>query len=411
MDARGPARWRAAAARWLRAVRTLVAAALVDVVGVLLLLALLGSAVLCLVGVGLPLADRAAAGVRGLVDRRRRRAEPPIASPYPPLPVERGPRLRQLVTTPATWRDLAWLALPLRLVAAAGLLVLTYLTVQTLLLSLLWLVLPVERVGSLGMAVTGFGTAALGVVNAVLLGIVAALAPTALLRGDAWLARWLLGASAATRLTARVESLAAARHAAVDASAVELRRIERDLHDGAQARLVAMGMTLGMAESSFDTDPALARALVGDARGEIQTALGELRDLVRGIAPPLLAERGIVGALEAMTHTSSIPVVLDARLGRRLARPVETAAYFTVVEALTNAAKHSGADTIRVTILDRGDALALQVRDDGRGGADPLGGSGLRGVQSRLAPFDGTLRISSPPGGPTVVDVELPCGS
>jgi signal transduction histidine kinase len=170
-------------------------------------------------------------------------------------------------------------------------------------------------------------------------------------------------------------------------------------------------MNLGIAEDLLDSDPAQARAILTEARAGAHLALTELRGLVRGIHPPLLAERGLAGALQAVVRASPVPVDLDARLDRRLAPPLESAAYFVLVEAVTNAVKHSGSARIRLTVDDRGSALLLRVADDGRGGADPLRGSGLRGIERRLAAFDGTLRVSSPAGGPTVVEAELPCAS
>jgi signal transduction histidine kinase len=237
------------------------------------------------------------------------------------------------------------------------------------------------------------------------------LLPPYLIRAEARFARWLLAPTAAARLSARVEQLTETRAEAVDASAAELRRIERDLHDGAQARLVALSMNLGMAEDLFDADPAVARTMLADARAGARTAMSELRDLVRGIHPPLLADRGLPGAVQALALASPIPVGLDQRLPRRLAAPVESAAYFVVAEALTNAIKHSGAERIAIQMLDDGQRLRLCVRDDGRGGADPAGGTGLRGIERRLAAFDGTVRVSSPAGGPTEIIMELPCAS
>ena len=176
-------------------------------------------------------------------------------------------------------------------------------------------------------------------------------------------------------------------------------------------RLVAMSMSLGMAEDVIDADPAGAKAMLAEARVSAGAALSELRDLVRGIHPPVLADRGLVGAVRALALSSSIPVDLDLRLDRRLAVSVESTVYFVVAEALTNAIRHSGAGRVLITMTDDGSTLRVTVRDEGRGGADPSRGSGLRGIQRRLSTFDGRLRISSPPGGPTVLDMELPCES
>jgi signal transduction histidine kinase len=178
-------------------------------------------------------------------------------------------------------------------------------------------------------------------------------------------------------------------------------------------RLVALTMNLGMAEDAIEADPAGAKALLAEARASASAALSELRDLVRGIHPPVLADRGLVSAVQALALTlaSSIPIELELRLDRRLGAPVESAAYFVVAESLANAVRHSGAHRIQVSVVDSGPALRITVRDDGRGGANPARGTGLRGIQRRLSAFDGTLRIASPLGGPTVLDMELPCAS
>jgi signal transduction histidine kinase len=237
--------------------------------------------------------------------------------------------------------------------------------------------------------------------------------PRHLLAGQARLAGALLGPTSAARLSTRVDRLTAARAAAVDASAVELRRVERDLHDGAQVRLVAATMSLGMAEDAIDADPAGAKALMAEAKAGLGAALTELRDLVRGIHPPVLADRGLAGAVQALVLAvaSGIPIELDLRLDRRLTAPVESAAYFVIAESLANAVRHSGARRIHVAVADADRALRIIVRDDGHGGADPSHGTGLRGIQRRLSAFDGSLRIASPAGGPTVLDMELPCAS
>jgi signal transduction histidine kinase len=234
--------------------------------------------------------------------------------------------------------------------------------------------------------------------------------PRHLVRGQARLAAALLGPTATARLSARVTRLTATRAAAVDASAAELRRIERDLHDGAQVRLVAMAMNLGVAEDVIDADPAGAKALLAEAKASAGAALTELRDLVRGIHPPMLADRGLAGAVQALALDSAIPVDLELRLDRRLSPPVESAAYFAIAEALANAIRHSGAQQVQISLTDQGTALSITVRDDGRGSADPAQGTGLRGIHRRLSTFDGSLHITSPSGGPTVLQMELPCG-
>jgi signal transduction histidine kinase len=197
----------------------------------------------------------------------------------------------------------------------------------------------------------------------------------------------------------------------VDTQAAELRRIERDLHDGAQARLVALGMSLALAEERLSRDPDGARALLSEARTASSDALAELRDLVRGIHPPVLADRGLAGAVQALALAAPMPVTVLAEMEGRLPAPVESAAYFALAEALTNVVKHSAASHATVTVRRSGDLLELAVSDDGIGGADPSRGTGLHGIARRLSAFDGTLAVESPPGGPTELAMVLPCAS
>jgi signal transduction histidine kinase len=210
-------------------------------------------------------------------------------------------------------------------------------------------------------------------------------------------------------LKERVQVLTDTRAEAVDAQAAELRRIERDLHDGAQARLVSLSMNIGLAEELIRRDPEAAIKLLEEARESSGTALTELRHLVRGIHPPVLAERGLGGAVQALALAVPAEIAVDVEIDGRLEAPVESAAYFAVAEVLANIAKHSGARTAWVHIRHHDDRLTIGLGDDGVGGADPVGGTGLRGIERRLAAFDGTMTVSSPPGGPTVVTMELPC--
>jgi signal transduction histidine kinase len=195
----------------------------------------------------------------------------------------------------------------------------------------------------------------------------------------------------------------------LDAQAAELRRIERDLHDGAQARLVSLGMAIGLAEEMVDRDPKAARKLLAEARESSGIALVELRHLVRGIHPPVLAERGLDGAVRALAARLPVPTTVDVDLPGRAATPVESAAYFAIAEALANLSRHSHAHQAWVNLTYTDGLLFMTVGDDGSGGADPRRGTGLRGIERRLAAFDGTMTLSSPPGGPTVVTMELPC--
>ncbi|XNL82798.1 sensor domain-containing protein [Actinomadura madurae] len=221
--------------------------------------------------------------------------------------------------------------------------------------------------------------------------------------------RAVLGPTRKSELALRVQHLTETRSDAVDASAAELRRIERDLHDGAQARLVAMGMSLGAIEHLLDKDPEKARTLLAETRASSAKALHELRDLVRGIHPPVLADRGIGDAVKALALDHPMRVEVSADLPARPEPPVESAAYFAVSEILTNAAKHSGASRVWVDMRYERGMLRISVTDDGRGGASLDGGGGLRGIERRIGTFDGVLALNSPVGGPTIVTMELPC--
>ncbi|HEY4190253.1 MAG TPA: sensor domain-containing protein [Candidatus Limnocylindrales bacterium] len=206
------------------------------------------------------------------------------------------------------------------------------------------------------------------------------------------------------------ERLRDSRAAALDLEASELRRIERDLHDGAQQRLVSLAIDLGRAEERIDSDPVAAKAIVADARSQARLALAELRDLVRGSMPAILVDRGLDAALASVAAACPVSTALVSTLepGERLAPNVERAAYFVVVEALANVAKHSGAHRCEVALRRDPWALVVEVRDDGTGGAVVDPGGGLAGLRDRAQALDGTLVVSSPPGGPTVLRVELP---
>jgi signal transduction histidine kinase len=223
--------------------------------------------------------------------------------------------------------------------------------------------------------------------------------------------RQVYGDERERELTERVETLTETRRGALDVQAAELRRIERDLHDGAQARLVALSMQLGRAEEGLADRPEIA-ALVRQARAEATAANAELRDLARGIAPPVLTDRGLAAAVEALGTRAPIPVTVDAaKLARRPPPVVESAAYFVVAESLTNVAKHAPGASAAVTLRLEGDTLAVAIADDGPGGADVTAGSGLDGLRRRVAALDGEMKIVSPAEGGTRIEVRLPCGS
>jgi signal transduction histidine kinase len=208
-------------------------------------------------------------------------------------------------------------------------------------------------------------------------------------------------------LRARIDMLTHTRRQAVDAQAAELQRIERDLHDGAQARLVALTMQLGRAELRVD-EPEEVRRLINDAQHEAHHAIAELRDLARGIVPPLLAERGLVAAVQSLAARYGLGTEIEAGTHRRVAPAVESAAYFVIAEALTNTAKHAAAKRSWVRLTDERRALSVVIGDDGRGGADPRG-SGLAGLRARVEALDGRLSVDSASGAGTIVEVSIPC--
>src|SRR6516162_10085100 len=238
---------------------------------------------------------------------------------------------------------------------------------------------------------------------------------SALMAFGAWLApRTIVAHLRATPgpdpdLAGRVQRLTETREHAVDAAAAELRRIERDLHDGAQARLVALGMNLRAVERVLPTSPNAALALVAEARETSVRALNELRDLIRGICPPVLADRGLGHAVHALVLDTPLPTALEIDLPGRPSPPVESACYFAIAEALANTVKHAGARSAQIRIRHSAGLLRIEVSDDGIGGADPALGTGLQGVERRLGTFDGILAVNSPPGGPTMIVMELPC--
>src|SRR3954452_23001655 len=221
---------------------------------------------------------------------------------------------------------------------------------------------------------------------------------------DRTVARWGLSAS-------KLATLRETQARSVDIAMSDRRQIERDLHDGAQQRLLSLGMDLGMALEKFETDPEAARGLVGDAHAELQRAMAELRNLARGIHPAVLTDRGLDAALSALAARSTVPVHLDVRLADRPPASVEATAYFIVAEALTNAARYANAKSVHVHVRDVDDRLKIEVTDDGVGGAEQRPGGGLAGLADRASSLEGTLQGSSPAGGPTVLVAELPCAS
>jgi signal transduction histidine kinase len=227
--------------------------------------------------------------------------------------------------------------------------------------------------------------------------------------GDTAVARGLLG-SGREQLTARIGELESSRAKVMDAAEAERMRIERDLHDGAQQRLVSLAMDLGRAKAKFGTDPDGAAAIVGQAHDQAKEALAELRNLVRGVHPPVLSDRGLDAALSGLAALSPVPVTVSVELPSRPPAAIEAIAYFVVAEALTNVAKHAHANHARVLVVRVGGQLSVEISDDGVGGADPSG-QGLSGLAARVAGVDGRFRVTSLAGGPTTLEVTLPCGS
>ncbi|MEU1202227.1 sensor domain-containing protein [Streptomyces sp. NPDC005813] len=378
------------------------------------------SLVLVPLGVGVVTTPWVLTGVRSFANARRVVAAQwygtRIPAVYRPVPAGAGPWTRcfGMLGDPATWRDLGWLLFDMTVgfvtALLPGALLLYPLEGFALALGLWRVFTDGTHVGWWYgfVPVSGQGTALLA--GALAAGLLIAgyhLSPP-LLRLHFRLTRSVL-ASGQGELAERVRVLTETRRDAVDTSAAELRRIERDLHDGAQARLVAMGMDLGTIEALIDKDPARARELLAQARRSSADALTELRDLVRGIHPPVLAERGLADAIRALALRLPLTSEVDAELAGRADAPVESAAYFAVSEVLTNTVKHSGADRVWVDLHHTDGMLRIAVTDNGRGGARIGTGSGLSGIERRLGTFDGVLAVSSPAGGPTMVTMEIPC--
>ncbi|MFH8340908.1 sensor histidine kinase [Streptomyces sp. AM6-12] len=402
----------------LAAVRGLVLALITLPFGIAFLVLTLLSLAFIPLGIGLLTTPLVLTGVRALADVRRRLAAEwcgvPIRAVYRPIPRGTNPWTRAftMLGDPQTWRDVRWLPVDMTAGFFTALLpaVLLFYPVEGLMLPFgLWR--AYAQGGTYWYAfvpVSGEGGAIVaGLLALVILRVALRFTP-GLLTAHFRLVRAVLG-NGEGELVERVRVLTETRRDAVDTSAAELRRIERDLHDGAQARLVAMGMDLGTIEMLLDKDPAQARQLLTQARRNSADALEELRDLVRGIHPPVLAERGLGDAVRALALRLPLPAEVTVELPGRADPPVESAAYFAVSELLTNAAKHAGADRIWVDLHHTDGRLRITVTDNGRGGAAVGAGSGLAGVEKRLGTFDGVLAVSSPAGGPTMVTMEIPC--
>ena len=428
-------------------------AILAPLAGIPLFVASLVSIALLPVGIGVFLAPEALLGVRGMARRARRLAWDwhgvEIAEPYRPRLAEdtKGlighlQRCRWLLTDPATWRDLRWLIVNVPVGLVLGLLP-TALVVTGIqfVVTAPWIIPSAPHTLPFILLPLLFGLALLAADARLGLG-------ARIGRANALLSAALLAPSSQA-LAARVERLTESRAQVIDSSAAELRRIERDLHDGAQARLAALGMSIGLAEQLVHDRPDEAVQLLAEARATSDQALADLRTLVRGILPPVLVERGLEGAVRALSVSMPVPVDVHFDLPTPLPAPQESALYFAIAEALGNVVKHSQANHARVTARhagtgadhdnDRdndhhrsnsnpgggrggnrvgrpgdghvGSRVVVEIGDDGVGGADRERGSGLAGVATRLAAFDGVVVVDSPVGGPTLITLELPCAS
>ncbi|MEV7421728.1 MULTISPECIES: sensor histidine kinase [unclassified Streptomyces] len=361
--------------------------------------------------VTLPLLPRTARGARRLAAFERRRTGRYLDTTIPaPRPVG-GDDIGDVLASPDTRRDVSWLALHATFGLLTGLLAVASPAgvVQNLVTAAFWPLLP-SATTTLDQPVESWGGAGLALATAAGYGLFGAvLVPP--------LARWYARVSAARlappkpTLVERLAEVTATRAAALEAHGTELRRIERSLHDGTQNRIVAVVMHLGMVERALRRDPESALPMILTAQDAATDALSELREVVRQIYPPVLTDRGLRGAVAALAAHCAIPCALTADQElRRAPAAVEAAAYFVVAEALTNAVKHSGARQITVSLRTERDRLTVEVSDDGHGGADGTRGSGVVGIQRRVAAFDGTTLLHSPPGGPTVLRADIPLG-
>lgn len=405
---------RARAKACLDGVEHLVGGVGTAILALLALLGLLFVAALCLLGVGLALVPAALRGLRVVADRERDRLSrwgPEIIGPEP---VPSG--WRAALRDPDVRRELRWLPVHSTLGLMLPLIGLTlpFSALRDLTFPLWWYLLPPGEAGGAGLSLwevndltDALWIAPVGVGWAVL----AVTVMPGLARLQAWPGRRLLTADPSADLALRVAQLTATRAAALDAHAAELRRIERSLHDGTQNRIVAVTVLLGAARRALARDPSAADAMLERAQDAAEQALAELRGVSRSILPPVLTDRSLADALAGLATGCPVPCSVDADLPGRCAASVEATAYFVVAEALTNIAKHSGAGRATVVVRRRHDRLHLEITDDGHGGAEEHGGSGLAGIRRRAEAHDGTFMLTSPAGGPTTLHVSLPCGS
>ncbi|AOS61270.1 sensor histidine kinase [Actinoalloteichus hymeniacidonis] len=394
---------------------------------------LMVSAALIPLGIGIITTPMLLVLLRNFSNLERRRAGAYVDRPVQTRRLDLSGRgfgaFREALGDRLIFRDFGWLFV--RFTAGMVLGVLTLILAAAPVLSILlipsWQLLPGLNVA--GVEITAWWMAlTLLPLQAIVFALLAPFVTPWLARVQAQLSLTLLSSATKRELADRVETLTETRESALVAHGAELRRIERDLHDGTQARLVNIALRLGIAERTFADDPAAAIKLMQQARDGAEEAMTELRDVVRAIYPPILADRGLAGALSALAARCTVPTTLDiggiglyedgtesaaaaeTALGR-IPAAVEAAAYFVVTEALTNVGKHSGAKLVTVWVRRVGDDLYVAVTDDGKGGINEDGGSGVAGIRRRVAALDGAVTVESPLGGPSTITVELPCGS
>lgn len=332
--------------------------------------------------------------------------------PRPPRPTPTGgflARWRARASDRATWKELAHLLLLLPVGVISGSIVVGAWSAALAAVAAPALSSAAPDQSLLG----GLSPAALAgvAIGGLLIAAAAVLITRALAAACAGLATALLAPDERSLLTARVGALEATRRGAVESADSRLRRLERDLHDGAQHRLAFIAMELDRARAKLGRDPEGAAELLAGAHEESKRAMVELRDLVRGIHPSVLADRGLDAAVSGLAERCPVPVDVDVALDARPLTAVEAASYYVVAEALTNVGRHAGAQSAAVSVRRQGERLVIEVRDDGHGGAERTPGSGLEGLAQRVEALDGELVIDSPPGGPTTITAELPCGS
>jgi signal transduction histidine kinase len=367
---------------------------------------------LALITLGIPILALALVLVRWGANTERERAALALGAPIarPPRAVPASTRRLDRLIAPLrdrrTWRDLGYMLLlgPVGIIAGT-------LAIALWSVALAALAAPAFAPGAPdGSLLDDLGASVLALaLGGIALAALAALVTRALAAGCAALAQSLLASDDRAELAERISSLEATRSGAVESSDARLRRIERDLHDGAQHRLAYIAMEVGRARAKLASDPDAADALLAGAHDESKIAMRELRDLVRGIHPSVLSDRGLDAALSGLAERATIPVEIRGGIAGRLPPALETAAYYVVAETLTNVGRHSGATQAYVDVSRDNGELVLAIGDDGHGGARRVPGSGLEGLAQRVEALDGTLDVVSPTGGPTTIFARLPC--